>query len=635
MHIRQFIAFALLHMVFACGPAWGQFVPQNLSLHVDREGDKTIDHVAKLPDAEFTPRPAGLSEGYARPTFWLRFTAEAPQGGSGEWWVEIHPPYLEDVRFYEADPARPGEFLERRAGALLPFAQRESPYRGFLFKIRLEEGTPKQLYLRIQSNSTALAMIKLWPAERLEASIPLEYVLQGAFFGLIAILLIINLISWASFREPIYPVFLLYMLAVVISSLSVQGLAGQFLFPDQPALNSALRCYSTLLLISASGLLYRNILLVGPRQRLLFWLYRMGIILPLASLPLVTMGYFVEVMRAISPYALLMTLVSFYRCIQIYRQRTTGGGLMTVAVIFSIAGLFLTAAQISGFFPGNFVVMHALQVSLLGNVVALHLAVVVRIKENETERQQALQEAHDANVRAEREMVARNEQTSFVSTLAHELKTPLAGIGNALDNLEILLGQVSPEIALRIDRIRRSARRIDGIATRYREVDRDDNTLLELTKTAVKLSAVLETVLHQCPGERERLVIPPHDDIPVCVDRGLFAAAIVNLIDNAMKYSPADQPVELSVNILPGKQLNIDVADHGPGVRPEMRSHIFQRYVRAQEQGDISGIGVGLALVDRIMVAHGGSVELIDRSGGGSIFRLTLPLPPAPEIVRN
>jgi signal transduction histidine kinase len=321
-----------------------------------------------------------------------------------------------------------------------------------------------------------------------------------------------------------------------------------------------------------------------------------------------------------------MSLVAIGRSIQLLDQRIVGGRLLVLATLFSVMGILFSTAQASGLFPGNFFVLHAIQVGLFGNIIALHLAIAARNRAQDLLHFKAQQEAIQAAAKATREQQAREEQANFISMLAHELKTPLAGISAAADNLIILLGKIPPEADLRFDRIRRAVRRIDAIAERYLQLDPTGKARLHPKFTETTLTKLLDLAREQFVGNTARLQSQACDDIRLTCDPNLIATAILNLIDNAMKYSPLDQAVELSARIVADREVAIEVADRGPGVPGEMRAAIFDRYFRLPTKSAVPGIGVGLTLTKSIAEAHGGSVEVLDRTGGGAIFRLTLPL---------
>lgn len=616
----------VLLLLITTAPAMAQLAVRNLAVHEDGSGTKTISTIAALPDAAFSPIPNGLSAGFTRSVHWLRFNAQASLGESGEWWLEIHPSYLDDIRLFETDPAHPGEFIERGTGDMLPFFEREFPYRGFLFRITLNDEEARTFHLRLETTSASLMMIKLWPVKQFASVIPVEYALLGGLLGLLGIILFINLIYWLQQREAINLHYLTYIASVLVSSLSVQGFAAQFLLPSWPATVNDLQNISSFLMTAAAGRLYQSVLMIDRRQRVLWLLYKALTYLPLLLLPAIPLGYFTEAQHLVIGYATLMAPVSFGRSIQLLRSKAAGGQVLVIATMSSVVAISFSLVQLSGWFAGNFLVLHAFLVGSVFNVIALHLAIGARARVEKMLQQEVIEMARLNTVKAEREMKAREEQTLFISMITHEIKTPLAGIAAASDALEILNGESSPEIMTRIERIRRGVQRIDGIFERYLEVDRTEHAQLAPVFAEHALHELVSRAVGQYTGSRQRLRLDLAGDVRLICDADLVSTAILNLIDNAMKYSPAYEPVRLSTRLVDGNEILIEVADRGPGIPDELRDAVFQRYVRASAQANVPGIGVGLSLVLKIAELHEGSIELRNDESGGARFLLRIPI---------
>ncbi|WP_382310361.1 sensor histidine kinase [Herbiconiux sp. UC225_62] len=106
---------------------------------------------------------------------------------------------------------------------------------------------------------------------------------------------------------------------------------------------------------------------------------------------------------------------------------------------------------------------------------------------------------------------------------------------------------------------------------------------------------------------------------------------MTNLIGNALRFTDADSPIELSLQVDEARRVaTIDVIDHGEGIPPQIREKIFQRFYRADSSRtrETGGSGLGLAIVSSIVAAHHGTVEALETPGGGATFRVTLPLMP-------
>lgn len=125
-------------------------------------------------------------------------------------------------------------------------------------------------------------------------------------------------------------------------------------------------------------------------------------------------------------------------------------------------------------------------------------------------------------------------------------------------------------------------------------------------------------------------------DLPLLsVDPVLIEQLLVNLLENAVRHGapsagrPAE-PVELAVR-RDGKAVEITVSDRGPGLPPEVRDRAFQKFVRGAGAG-AGGVGLGLAICHAIATAHGGSIVAEPRSGGGTVFRVRLPIGDGPAV---
>jgi signal transduction histidine kinase len=226
----------------------------------------------------------------------------------------------------------------------------------------------------------------------------------------------------------------------------------------------------------------------------------------------------------------------------------------------------------------------------------------------------------------ERLQLSFDVQRRFVSDAAHELKTPTAVI--AAEAQELRRGRLSASEAQEsIETITAAA---SGLA---REVD----DLLELARGDSMVrphdrfeldEAVDEALAVAATLARDREVQLRREGRAECAidgDRAGVVRAISNLVMNAIRYGPRGGEVEVAVRAI-GDVCEIDVADRGPGIPPEDRRRIFDRFVRLTpaRREHPEGSGLGLAIVEQVVAAHGGSVEVLEREGGGALFRMRL-----------
>lgn len=235
----------------------------------------------------------------------------------------------------------------------------------------------------------------------------------------------------------------------------------------------------------------------------------------------------------------------------------------------------------------------------------------------------------DRDVRREGRLASLRSQ--FVSSVSHELKTPISTIRACAELMD--MGRVEGERATSeylktiIGESERLSRLVDGVLD-FSRIEQGKRTyrfrpvaLDEIVRSAVQ---ALAYPLAQ-GGFELRLAadcVPP-----VKGDRAALEQVIINLLTNAMKYSGDRREIDVSVKPQ-GEQAVIRVQDHGVGIAPEEQRRIFERFYRApgQDGGNVPGAGLGLTLVDHVVKAHGGQVTVESQPGEGSVFSIVLPV---------
>jgi signal transduction histidine kinase len=115
--------------------------------------------------------------------------------------------------------------------------------------------------------------------------------------------------------------------------------------------------------------------------------------------------------------------------------------------------------------------------------------------------------------------------------------------------------------------------------------------------------------------------------LAVSADRLILRQALINLLDNAIKYSPPGATIAIRTRMRHPREIVVEVVDHGPGISSQHRHKVFERFYRVDpaRSRDQGGAGLGLAIADWAVKAHGGSIELESEEGRGSTFRIVLP----------
>ena len=224
-----------------------------------------------------------------------------------------------------------------------------------------------------------------------------------------------------------------------------------------------------------------------------------------------------------------------------------------------------------------------------------------------------------------------DQQTRFFSFVAHELRSPLGVLITGTANLRLGLGAADDGVRKRIDRIERATHRLSTLIERHLRLQRLSRAdfALDVDACPPEFPALeaLELIAEAHPARPiEKLIA---DDLPAAirVDNDMVTLAITNLLDNAIKYSPAQSSITLSVECgAPARdEIVYRVCDCGPGITADERQRLFAIYVR-QPGSSTTGFGIGLALVANIARHHGGSIECVSSPGAGSTFTLRLPI---------
>jgi signal transduction histidine kinase len=223
-------------------------------------------------------------------------------------------------------------------------------------------------------------------------------------------------------------------------------------------------------------------------------------------------------------------------------------------------------------------------------------------------------------------------RTQFVSSVSHELKTPLTSIRMFAEILQMrghgdrqMHDEYLETIVIESERLTRLLNNVLDFSRTER-----GNRMYRFQPAVLAdvIHAAVRTVQYPLTEQGFILGLNLGEDIPpVAVDRDALQQAILNLLTNAMKYSGEKREIELRLRA-EGQAALIEVSDHGIGISEKEQSHIFEKYYRASipENREIAGAGLGLALVAHIVEAHGGSVRVRSKPGEGSTFSIRIPL---------
>jgi two-component system sensor histidine kinase KdpD len=231
------------------------------------------------------------------------------------------------------------------------------------------------------------------------------------------------------------------------------------------------------------------------------------------------------------------------------------------------------------------------------------------------------------------DMESERLRNSVLAALSHDLRTPLTSLVGLADRLSYELD--AEPAAAHAAAIRDQARRTAKLVNQLLEMARLESRRTELHKDWQSLEELVGAALAeldaQLAGRNVEIALDPELPLVYC-DGVLITRVLVNLIENATKYTPLQSPIRL-VGQLKDGFVEIAIEDRGPGLPRGREQAIFDKFMRGQEESAIPGVGLGLAICRAIVNAHGGQIRGENREGGGARFVFTLPAPLRPPDV--
>lgn len=240
----------------------------------------------------------------------------------------------------------------------------------------------------------------------------------------------------------------------------------------------------------------------------------------------------------------------------------------------------------------------------------------------------ALEQRRLRKIALEAEMLAKADElrTAMLRAVSHDLRTPLAGIKASVSSLrqpdvewsdedrEDFLGSIEGETD-----------RLTDIVTNLLDLSRIEAGVLRPVMQVLSPEDVVSRTLRSLPDDSANIVVSVPEDIPdITSDHALLERVLVNLVQNAVKWSPTGGEVTVRCEST-GSSVRFVIVDHGPGIPVEMRELVLQPFHRLDDTRSGGGIGLGLAIADRLVAALGGRLSLGETPGGGLSVSVDLP----------
>ena len=237
-------------------------------------------------------------------------------------------------------------------------------------------------------------------------------------------------------------------------------------------------------------------------------------------------------------------------------------------------------------------------------------------------------------------MLFRSFRDQLVSMLAHDIRNPLTAASIAVETLEMANRPstddsdryVTPALRAKLlQQARSQLRNMNVMITDILEATRGHHSGIEIKPIALDLASICGEVIQALASkmaEKDQHLTTdiPTDLPPVYGDPDRIKQVISNLLDNAIKYSPDSDTIDLSILHRTAQKIQVSISDHGPGIPDANRNHIFEEHYRLKRDEAQQGYGIGLSLCKQTIRAHYGQIWVDSAPNQGSCFHFTLPV---------
>jgi len=583
----------------------------------------------KLQNA-FQPLKGNLGLGYIPDNVWLKFSIERQEADQPIWWLEVLPAYLDDIRLFHIDPA--GKLTQKKSGDSLLMSQKQENYRGTIFKLDLLAGQ-HQFYIRLKSSSTISAIVKLWQPDQFNQYTRSSYFVFGLYFSLILTVFLFTSVNWLIIRQSIFFYYALYLLLNATQWLAINGFVSEFIFPEQPLYANLTLGLSLALAAAFAYLFYTKIYELKRYHPATYLLFMLGAVVGIITAISVPFGHYQKFTPILLLWAIMTTLITPWILVRLWQKENLSQRLIVIAFgVFSIL-LSINILSTLSIIPFNELTIYLGMLSNLCHILILHFALILQMQEKEQKYEQAKIDTGIAQETIRREKQLSAEQGQFLEMMTHEIRTPIAVIDAANESLKILVAQKKPneeQTQRRFHRISNAVKKLNTVLEMALINSKHESWPFELQpEDLISISKEAIELLGLQAENTIRIEKVDDKEIVVKADRRMLRIAMLNIIDNAVKYSPLKSTILLKI-YPEAYQGNNGICwlvnDLGAGIPDIMIDKIFNKYQRGDDSSNRDGLGLGLYLFKNVIEQHQGHIKVKNLPDKGAQIGFWLPL---------
>lgn len=598
------------------------------------------------------PNAQELSFGFTNAAYWIRFDLSRRPNATGRWILEIPYVAVDDIQWFAPSGQR------AVSGTTRDVRERQIITRAHAFYVDIS--TEQQTYyLRVQSSYPLTLPMELMRTDIFGRVQLIDTMVQSLYYGGLLSLFLYNLVIYFTSRDRRYLLYCMFTVTAGLAMYAGNGYGRLFFWPEYPSFDRVSQGFFVGLATGLAFLFSCAFLELRERAKTIYWVligattvsfavsfaFLMSTVVPMA------IGWLYMLQFTTSTLGMIVSVgVAIYVA--------TKGVSEAKYFIISWGGLCLGViiATLRAFeiLPNNLLTLYAVQISSGFEAIFFSFALADRIRserharelaqrqlfESQQETVQALQiseekltAAVENRTQALRAIVLKEQQVReqyvrFGAMIAHEFRNPLNVIEaqNALLELEPDSG--ANKIQKRVGVIRSAVTRLSTMFDQWLQSDRLNQAFAKITPLPIDVRGLLEDAVNSSRSyNTDYSVLSAYPDTPIVIraDYALLRIAILNLIDNACKFSPKGETIHVGVK-LDQSWLGMYVCDQGKGIPTDKLKTILEPYVQLDSAERLLGVGLGLSFVKKIIELHDGRLDINSRVGEGSTFTIWIKI---------
>ena len=591
----------------------------------------------------FEPIPGFLNKSYTSDTLWVRFDLQRTDAFPTESFLMLGPPPLDFVTIYVQtgdDANNPAAYTEFQLGDHLPTLQRPIIHLNFVVPLNLPIERTRRVYIRLKTTSVMNLTGEILPLKDFISQTTRLNLMHEGWFAIAIFVGLISLRLYWRLRDPLYAYYGLYILVLIASRASASGMLAM-LWPQQAHYFADITqnvgiCLTFLFIILFGIKLFGDI-----AKRWEYHFLKLALLLSIVAIlciPFISWGtIFRTILLVIIPLFCLFSWLS----LRLAKRGEGGGWLYFFSFfVYSIASI-ITLMRLSGILSIAWWNANITQIGLVCHLILLALALIERLYSIEQKALSAERNAKQNAINMAAEMTvelrenqeelkkALERQVRFVSMVSHEYRTPLAIIQGNLDLISVFHDDPEGNLSFAVGKMQRAVTRLVEVLEISLGKVRMAEETMTVQKEALLLSPFVAEIMVQAADfwtDRQYVLSNKIDEnLNINADSRLMKTALLNLLDNAVKYSQKGSTVEVLLHVI-DEAVEISVIDQGRGIPVDERKRVLEKYYRCRGIGKISGAGLGLYLVARIVEEHLGQITITEGITGGTKVSIQLPI---------